>query len=196
MLDCQIALLENSIVRYTANQEIPGPIGNRHPSVTPFEMFPTSNGNIIVCIGNQQNWEVFCDVLKDERLTETGRFDTNDLRTDKHDELHEVIADILTKKTTDEWDKIFYDAGIACGTVNNVRDVVENEQVAARNMIVSTEYPDLGVVRAPGSPIKSREYSVDTSRISPALGGNNEEVYSSLGISEEKRNELKKKKVI
>ena len=196
MLDCQIALLENSIIRYTANQEIPGPVGNRHPSITPFEMFPTSDGNIIVCVGNQQNWEVLCDVLVDGRLREKGKFDTNDLRTEKHDELYGIIADILKKNTTDEWDKIFCDAGIACGTVNNVRDVVNNEQVKARNMIVSTEYPDIGTVRAPGSPIKSRGYSIDTSRISPSLGSHNEAVYSSLGISETKMNELREKKII
>lgn len=176
MFDCQIALLENSLMRYIASGEVPGPIGNRHSSITPFEMFPSKSGYLIICIGNEKNWRVLCQKLALETLVTDPRFCDNDSRTKHHDALFGIMSSVLKEKTTEEWIAILDSAGIPCGPVSDIADIMENEQVRARNMIVSIDYPDIGRVESPGNPIKSRSYDVDVTRPAPELGQDNRRI--------------------
>jgi CoA:oxalate CoA-transferase len=93
-----------------------------------------------------------------------------------HRALFEILSSVLKKKTTAEWIDILDRAGIPCGPVGNVADIIDNEQVRARNMIVSIDYPDIGRVESPGSPIKSASYEVDVTRPAPELGQDNKQV--------------------
>src|SRR5579863_920713 len=80
MFDCQLALLENAIMRYTVTGEIPGPLGARHPSITPFEAFETADGHIIIAAGNDALYRKLCDVLGRSDLAEDPNYRTNDSR--------------------------------------------------------------------------------------------------------------------
>lgn len=177
MMDCQVALLENCMIRYIGTGKAPGPIGNRHASITPFEMFPTADGNIIICAGNTKNWADMCNAMGIPELIDDDRFNHNDKRNKNHDELRELMVRILKSRTAKEWIQDFEAAGVPCGPVNSIADVMEDEQVKARNMIVSIEYPEIGVVKAPGCPIKSREYTIDPKMPAPELGANNGEYF-------------------
>ena len=176
MLDCQIALLENTLIRYIASGKVPEPVGNRHASITPFEMFPSKDGYIIICIGNEKNWRVLCNEINHPELIDQERFINNDNRTTNHEELYQVLCEILKDKNTAEWIRILDGAGIPCGPVNNVADIMENEQIKERKMIVSVNYPDIGEVKAPGCPIKSKNYLVDPTKPAPELGQDNEDI--------------------
>ncbi|HML36587.1 MAG TPA: CoA transferase [Bacillota bacterium] len=176
MLDCQIALLENTLIRYIASGKVPEQVGNRHASITPFEMFPSKDGYIIICIGNEKNWRVLCNEINHPELIDQERFINNDNRTTNHEELYQVLCGILKDKSTAEWIRILDGAGIPCGPVNNVADIMENEQVKERKMIVSVNYPDIGEVKAPGCPIKSKNYLVDPTKPAPELGQDNEDI--------------------
>lgn len=180
MLDCQIALLENSLIRYVATGEVPEQVGNRHASITPFEMFPSKDGYIIICIGNEKNWKVLCGEIGHPELVDQEQFINNDKRTKNHDVLYQVLCDILKEKTTAEWIQILDSAGIPCGPVNNIADIMQNEQIREREMIVSVNYPDIGEVKAPGCPIKSRNYLVDPTKPAPELGQDNEAILGKL----------------
>lgn len=177
MMDCQVALLENCMIRYIGTGKIPGPIGNRHASITPFEMFPTSDGNVIICAGNTKNWTDMCNAMGIPELIDDERFNSNDKRGKNHDELRQLMNDVLTTRTTKEWIAAFEAAGVPCGPVNNIANVMEDEQVKARNMIVSINYPGIGDVQAPGCPIKSREYNIDPHVPAPDLGAHNAEFF-------------------
>ena len=176
MLDCQVALLENIMIRYYASKEIPKPAGNRHASITPFEMYPSSDGYLIVCAGNEKQWGVLCQVIGHPELEKDEKYVTNDLRNENHDELYAIIASVLKEKTTKEWITILEEAGVPCGPVNNIKDVMENEQVLARDMVVTVDYPDIGPVKSPGNPIKTKNYQVDLNRLAPDLGQHNKEI--------------------
>jgi len=180
MMDCQVAILENSIIRYVASGEVPGRIGNRHASISPFEAYPTKDGHIIICVGNPKNWEIFCKTLNADDMLNDERFKTNDDRCSHHDELFEMITGYFKHKTTKEWQEIFEAAGIPCGPINSVADVLEDEQVKERNMIVEVEYEDIGSVKAPGNPVKSKTYIVDSTKPAPDLGQHNEEILGSI----------------
>src|SRR5215467_5959647 len=97
LFDCQLALLENAIMRYTTTGEIPGPLGARHPSITPFEALPTADGHLIIAAGNDAIFVRLCQVLERPDLAANPDFKTNDLRSRNGDKLrHELHAILAT----------------------------------------------------------------------------------------------------
>ena len=103
MLDCQIAILENAIARYLSKNEIPGPMGSRHPSIAPFEAFKTKDSYIIIAAGNDKLFAKLCDVLKIPETANDERFNSNSLRCENMDNLKEIFEKQLSSKSTDEW---------------------------------------------------------------------------------------------
>ena len=105
MLDCQIAILENAIARYLAKNEIPEPMGSRHPSITPFEAFKTKDSYIIIAAGNDKLFKNLCNVLQIQEISTDERFSSNSLRSENVDQLKKIIEEKLSLKKTDEWVK-------------------------------------------------------------------------------------------
>ena len=170
MLDCQVAILENAIARYCASGEIPGPIGARHPSITPFEAFVTKDGHVIVAAGNDELFKTLYTATGNTELEHDERFETNDLRTQYHVELKEILAPAFAAKSTQQWLDILAPAGIPCGPINNIAEVLDDPQVRARNMVVSVEDAVAGQVRMAGNPIKMSEFDDPDSRtVAPDL---------------------------
>ncbi len=170
MLDCQVAILENAIARYCASGEIPGPIGARHPSITPFEAFVTKDGHVIVAAGNDALFKTLYTATGNTELEHDERFETNDLRTQYHVELKEILAPAFAAKSTQQWLDILAPAGIPCGPINNIAEVLDDPQVRARNMVVSVEDAVAGQVRMAGNPIKMSEFDDPDSRtVAPDL---------------------------
>ncbi len=170
MLDCQVAILENAIARYCASGEIPGPIGARHPSITPFEAFVTKDGHVIVAAGNDELFKTLYTATGNTELEHDERFETNDLRTQYHVELKEILGPAFAAKSTQQWLDILAPAGIPCGPINNIAEVLDDPQVRARNMVVSVEDAVAGQVRMAGNPIKMSEFDDPDSRtVAPDL---------------------------
>src|SRR6266567_7535628 len=103
LFDCQLALLENAIMRYTTTGEIPGPMGARHPSITPFEAFPTADGNIIIAAGNDGLFVKLMQALGRPDLADNPLFKTNDLRNRHQEALKAEIEGVLREGTTEHW---------------------------------------------------------------------------------------------
>ena len=187
MLDCQIALLENAIARYTAAGEIPGPIGNRHSSITPFEPFDTSDGKLMVAAGNNVLWKKLCEALGIPEMAKDPRFETNSARTENYEVLRPLLAQPMAGKTTAEWVEILENAGIPNGPINTVDKVVADPQVLAREMVVDVEHPVAGPTKLPGIPIKMSATPGRIDRPAPLLGENTQEILRGLlGYSDEK----------
>ena len=164
MLDCQIAILENAIARYLSKNEIPKPMGSRHPSIAPFEAFKTKDSYIIIAAGNDKLFNELCSALQKKDLIKNDKFTTNDQRCKNMDELKKIFEEILIKKKTSEWINIFSPRKIPCGPINNIKEAVENEQTKARNMIVKTYHKKIGEFKLAGNPIKMSNYNDETSR--------------------------------
>src|SRR6267378_2642581 len=103
LFDCQLALLENAIMRYTTSGEVPGPMGARHPSITPFEAFPTEDGHMIIAAGNDALYVKLCAALGRPDLATDPRFTTNDLRNRNGDALRALLDPVLRGKPTAAW---------------------------------------------------------------------------------------------
>jgi CoA:oxalate CoA-transferase len=186
MLDSQVAILENAIARYTAVGEIPEPIGNRHPAITPFEPFDTEDGQLMIAVGNDALWTKFCKAIEREELRDEPRFITNPLRTANHNELRSLLATTIREKTTDKWRQIFDQSGIPNGPINSIDQVVNDPQVIAREMIVEVDHPLAGKTALPGIPIKLSETPGTIREPAPLLGEHTVEILSDiLGYSPE-----------
>ena len=164
MLDCQIAILENAIARYLSKNEIPKPMGSRHPSIAPFEAFKTKDSYIIIAAGNDKLFESLCQTLNLNELINSSKFKSNSLRSENMDELKKILEDKLAYKTTNEWVKQFENLKIPCGPIYNIKEAVENPQVEARNMIVKAYHKVIGEFKLAGNPIKMSSYKDENKR--------------------------------
>ena len=164
MLDCQIAILENAIARYLSKNEIPKPMGSRHPSIAPFEAFKTKDSYIIIAAGNDKLFETLCNALDLENLIKDENYKSNSLRSENMNELKKILEQKLINKTTNEWVKHFEDLKIPCGPIFNIKEAVENPQVGARNMIVKAYHKVIGDFKLAGNPIKMSTYKDEETR--------------------------------
>ena len=164
MLDCQIAILENAIARYLSKNEIPGPMGSRHPSIAPFEAFKTKDSYIIIAAGNDKLFKNLCDVLEIPEISNDERFNTNSLRCKNMNQLKEIFENKLSTKNTEEWIREMEQLKIPCGPIFNIKQAVENPQIQERNMIVNSFHKVIGNFKSAGNPIKLSTYKDETTR--------------------------------
>ena len=164
MLDCQIAILENAIARYLSKNEIPKPMGSRHPSIAPFEAFKTKDSYIIIAAGNDKLFENLCNALDLKDLIMDEKYKSNSLRSENMNELKKILEQKLINKTTNEWVKNLESLKIPCGPIFNIKEAVENPQVEARNMIVKAYHKVIGDFKLAGNPIKMSTYEDEKTR--------------------------------
>ena len=197
MLDCQVAILENAMVRYFSTGDIPRPLGRRHPAITPFEVFESADGYVVIAIGNNELWRKFCEHVDHPGLIDDERFHTNALRTENHESLFPILAEIMCRRTTNEWIEALEGIGVPCGPVNTVDKVANDPQVLAREMIAEVEHEVTGTVQIPGIPIKLSETPGQIDAPAPNLGEHTSEVLTSLlGLEAAEVNQLKQDEVV
>jgi CoA:oxalate CoA-transferase len=197
MLDCQVAILENAIARYVSSGIVPKPIGNRHPSITPFEAFQAKDGYVIIAVGNDKLWATFCNLIGKPEMITDERFVSNPKRTENQKALKAVLDTVFPDKTVDEWLIALDTAGIPSGPINTIDRVVNDIQVKSRDMIIETDHPIAGKVKMPGIPIKLSETPGSVDSPAPLLGQHTEEIlHEILGFTAEEVAELKSKNVL
>ena len=184
MLDCQVAICENAIARYQATGKVPGPAGARNPSITPFESYATKDDFIVIAAGNDALFAKLAETIDRPDLAEDPRFDSNTTRTTNAAVLKDEMEAALAARSRDEWFRIFDEAGIPCGPINNIKNVVEDPQVNERNMIVAAKDAVAGTVRMPGNPIKMSNFEDRSERSpSPELDEHRASLLSELGLA-------------
>jgi CoA:oxalate CoA-transferase len=183
LFDCQLALLENAIMRYTTTGEIPGPMGARHPSITPFEAFTTRDGNIIIAAGNDGLFVKLVYALDRADLAENALFKTNALRNKHQEALRAEIEGVLRSAGTDHWIAVLEAAGVPCGPVNNIAQALAHPQTAARNMLISVEDPVTGPLELAGNPMKLSGFADPPTRPrAPDLDADRDHILCELGL--------------
>ncbi|MGE5151337.1 MAG: CaiB/BaiF CoA transferase family protein [Rhodospirillaceae bacterium] len=182
MFDCQLALLENAIMRYTVEGEIPGPLGARHPTITPFQAFKTKDGALIIAAGNDSLFVKTCDALSLAGLASSPDYKTNALRLKHHKELEHAIESVLKGNTTSHWLELLGKAGIPCGPINNVAQAISHPQVAARNMLVEVPDGSGGTLKLAGNPLKMSAFAdPKTRRAAPDLDADRAAILHYVG---------------
>jgi len=198
MLDCQVSILENAITRYQVEGRSPGPIGNRHPTISPFQAFKASDRYFVIGCGNDSLFRRLCEAIGRKDLLMRKDFATNDLRTQNLEALVFELDKSFCQKTADEWVEVIDRAGVPCGPINTIDKVLAEPQVNARKMIATVEDKQAGQIKIAGNPIKMSCLEDSTFRgPAPEIGEHNTDVFTRmLGLSKEEVNALKQHGVV
>jgi CoA:oxalate CoA-transferase len=154
MLDCQVAILENALARFFATGIAPGPLGARHPSITPFGAYAAADGHLVIAAGNDQLFVRLCEVLGMADAAVDDRFATNVARTDHESELKAALEERLAGATVAVWLDRLAAVGVPCAPINDVAAVVEDPQVRARSMVLLLDDSELPGLHVAGNPVK------------------------------------------
>jgi CoA:oxalate CoA-transferase len=182
MFDCQLALLENAVMRYTVEGEVPGPLGARHPTITPFQAFRTADGSIIIAAGNDGLFIKTCEALGRPDVSGSADYKTNALRLKHHKKLEHELETVLKGKTTAHWLAVLAEAGVPAGPINNVKQALEHPQVEARNMLVEVPDGSGGTLKLAGNPLKMSAFDDPKTRSpAPDLDRDRDAILSFVG---------------
>ena len=182
MLDGQIAILENAVARYAVSGVAPGPLGARHPSITPFAAYACAGGHIVIAAGNDSLFKVLAIALGLSELLTDARFASNAARTDHADALGRLIEARLAVHDAAHWLALLEGAGVPCGPLHDVAEALGHRQVKARNMAITTAFPDGSPLLAAGNPIKLSGFADPSTRPkAPALDEHRSIILADLG---------------
>ncbi|OFW08234.1 MAG: formyl-CoA transferase [Acidobacteria bacterium RIFCSPLOWO2_02_FULL_67_36] len=183
MLDATVALLTYQAGIYFATGETPRRMGNRHPTIVPYETLPASDGEFVVAVGNDEMWRRFCEVIEAGALGDDARFLTNRDRVRNYDGLRPLIVERLARRTRDEWVRRLKDAGVPCGSVRDIGEVLQDEHLHERDMIAEVEHAVAGTIRLLGVPVKLSRTPGAVRHAPPTLGQHTGAVLHDLGLS-------------
>jgi len=196
MLDTTAALLTYQAANWFANGKIPPRQGNRHATIAPYETFTTSDGDIVVAVGNDATWQKFCPAIGLAELAADPRFTTNKDRMEHYEAMRPPIDAVFRTKTSAEWIAILNDAGVANGEVRNIGQMLNDPQLEAREMIKTMMHPTAGATRVIGAPIKFSATEASVRTPPPILGQHTEAVLAEIGYDANAIEELRQKKVV
>jgi len=193
MLDSQITVQENAFVRYLNTGEVPHALGTRHPVITPFQVFPTSDGYIAVALrgGIKDQWPLFCAAIDRVDIIDDPRFEDGWQRTQNYKQLEPILSEVMKTRTTQEWIEELEQARIPCGPVNTIEQAANDPQIASRDMIIKVRHPEAGTFSVVNTPFKFSRTPCKAEQASPELGEHTHDVLRQLlGMSDEEINRL------
>jgi crotonobetainyl-CoA:carnitine CoA-transferase CaiB-like acyl-CoA transferase len=176
MLDATAALLTYQAGIYFATGATPGRMGNRHPTIVPYETFTASDGDFVVAVGNDEQWRRFCKIIEASALADNDRFATNRARVMNYEELRPLLVERLRRRSRNAWVEALKAAGVPCGSVREVSEVLGDRQLDARSMIETVDHVSAGAIRVLGVPIKLSETPGSIRSAPPALGQHTEQI--------------------
>ena len=197
MLDATAALLTYQAGIFFATGAIPGRMGNRHPTIVPYETFEASDGDFVVAVGNDSQWRRFCAVVQLDALADDHRFATNRLRLANYDALRPMLGDALRTRTRAEWVGDLKKSGVPCGSVRDVAEVLQDPQLDARGMIQEVEHAVAGSLRVTGVPIRLSDTPGTVRTAPPTLGQHTDAILAGdAGLKIEEIEQLRASGVI
>jgi crotonobetainyl-CoA:carnitine CoA-transferase CaiB-like acyl-CoA transferase len=183
MLDSVAALLTYQAGIVFAEGQSPGRMGNRHPSIAPYDTFDTSDGPLVLAVGNDEQWRRLCEVLGLQALASDSRFATNGARVEHYDTLESLLAPVLAQRTRAEWTAVLVGAGVPCGPVRSVAEALADPQLQAREMLVRAMHATASDLTLLGVPIKLSNTPGSVRTAPPTLGQHTEAVLAELGLN-------------
>ncbi len=192
LFDSVAALLTYQAGIHFATGAVPQRMGNRHPTIAPYETFAAADGEFVLAVGNDALWLKFCAVAGLADLAADPRFATNRSRVTAYDELRPLLERTLRTRPRRAWIEALMAAGVPCGAVRDLDQVLSDPQLAARDMVVELEHSVAGAVRVLGVPVKLSESAGAVRTPPPSLGQHTDHVLQDLlGLDEAARTRLR-----
>ena len=180
LLDSQVAWLANVASNYLISGQRPKRYGNAHANIVPYETFKTQDGYIAIGVGNDRQWQRFCEVLGKSEWAVDARFITNSKRVENRTTLISMIRAVTLTQDRAEWCRLLQAAGVPCGPINSIDQVFSDAQVLHREMKVEIPHPTAGKVKLAGFPYKLSRTPATITRHPPLLGEHTETVLRDL----------------
>ncbi len=196
LLDSQVTWLSNLASNYLIAGQQAQKLGNAHPSIVPYQPFPTADDWIIVAVGSERLWQRLVQVLNWPELARDDRFATNEQRLAHREELVSLLTDRFRSRPAREWLPELEAAGIPSGPILTPEESLAHPHLLARQMVVELDHPLIGTIKMLGNPIKLSRTPVTYRRPPPRLGEHTQEILTELGYEDNRIVELKQKGVI
>ena len=196
MFDGVVSLLSYHASAYLNAVSVPRRLGNRHPHVAPYDTFPAADGDLFLAIGNDGQFQRFCAVASLEGLVSDPRFATNPARVVNQASLRDEMAAALRRQPRAYWVAALRDAGVPCGEVRGVPEVLADPQVLARRMLEAVPHATAGLVKVLGVPIALSDTPGSVRTAPPTIGQHTDAVLRELGIDAGSIASLRARKVI
>lgn len=192
LFDVQAAVLANQATNYLVGGVVPQRLGNAHPNIVPYQAFATADDFMILAIGNDRQFQAFCEVAGAPELASDPRFATNPQRVKNRTEVCDAVAKLLKQHKRDYWLEILEEHSVPCGPINSIDQVFNDPQLLERGMRITQPHPQSGEVELVGNPIHYSRTPVQQDKAPPLLGEHSEAILETvLGYSEDKIQTLK-----
>jgi crotonobetainyl-CoA:carnitine CoA-transferase CaiB-like acyl-CoA transferase len=189
LLDVGMAVLANQAAGFLATGQAPGRAGNIHPSLAPYQDFPSRNGNVLLAIGNDGQFARFCEACGHPDWAQDARFATNTARVQHRAELLERLLPVMRTRTTAEWIALLEDKAVPCGPINTVAQAFDDPQVRHRGIartLPRQAGDGIAQVATVANPMRLSATPITYRRAPPSLGQHTQEVLHELGLSEDR----------
>ena len=170
LLDTQVAMIANLNMNYLISGKVPGRMGNAHANIVPYQAFASSDGHVILAVGNDNQFEKFCNVAGRPELSSDPRFRKNSDRVRHREALVPMITDIIATRTTSDWTTALDAAQVPCGPINTLDQVFADPQVIHRGMRIDLPHPLSGTVPQVRNPIVFSDTPITYENAPPLLG--------------------------
>ena len=191
LLEAMIYMMDFQNARWTVDHEIPGQAGNFHPTSIPTGVYKTKDGHINIAVFGGKIWERFCHALGAPEWIEDARSKTKMDRSKNRDWLNAEIEAKLERDTSDHWIGKLNEAGVACGRINNVKEVFEEPQVRHLGILKTIESHRLGEQKLVGQPVQLSRTPHTIARPTPLRGEHTEEILAELGFAKPELERMK-----
>ncbi len=197
MLDTHVAWLANQGMNYLSTGENPARLGNQHPNIVPYQVFPTQDGHMVLSVGNDPTFKRFCEAFALTHLLEDPRFATNAARVQNRQLVTDTLTATVIQHPTLWWIGKLETLNIGCGPINKLSEVFADPHVIAREMVLEMEHATGGRMKMIANPVKLSETPADYRLPPPTLGQHTDAVLGGkLGLDAAALAALREKKII
>ncbi|MFD2132588.1 CaiB/BaiF CoA transferase family protein [Pseudogracilibacillus auburnensis] len=179
LYDSAVSALINIGSNYLMNGKIPGRLGNEHANIVPYQTFITSDGEMVIAVGNDHQFKTLCTMIGHPTLAENPKFMTNPARVEHRNELVPILQRAFLQKETSYWKRLCDEHTIPCGPIQDLDQVFHDVQLNEREMFIQSEHPTAGTIRMIGSPLKLSRTPVTYRHHPPIVGEHNDEVFKN-----------------
>ena len=197
LYDSQVAWLANQNMNFLVGANTPGRMGTAHPNLVPYQAFATSDGDLMLAVGNDRQFQSCCEALDLQSLASDSRFDTASGRVEHRDALIPLLQSRMLQDGTQHWLGELHKKGVPAGPINDIAEVLTNDYAIERNLVRSIENSKGEPVPQVSNPVEFGATPVCYERPPPFLGEHTNEVLSELlGYSDAEIEKLRQSEVI
>ncbi|QIL73934.1 CoA transferase (plasmid) [Diaphorobacter sp. HDW4B] len=180
LLDCLVALGGNQVTGYFSSGKVPHRYGNAHASLVPYQVFQTADSDMVVAVGNDMQWQKYCEAIERPDLAADERWTKVTGRIVGRETLIPELAKTMRTRGSEQWIARLESLGVPCGRINNYQQVFEDPQVVHRGLRVDLPTEDGGTVSTIASPLRLMGTPVQYKLAPPKLGSSTEQLLKQL----------------